>query len=390
MLFNCFLFFCAQLSIASFYALWYHFGRARTAQAYPTECAFSWEGGRDMGLPDRRWAKRLLDYMSRGMLALHVFFAFYYVTYSVVPMFCINAACALINVLGLFLLRKGQIRAQVLMLYLSELAHVAACAVLLGWSAGFQLPLLGLTCAIFLGEFLGRLMKLPYVRALPLGLVSLALYLLLFPRTFHQAGMLAFQQSSVFIIQLVWSSAVFALLVSGLYSVMQLTSVSQHSLTSKAETDELTGLINRAGYDRLLEELDLNDTFLLLVDTDKFKGINDRFGHETGDRVLQKISKCLLANFRQEDYVCRIGGDEFAVLMLNIRTLKDEGIRDKIRFINRELAASAADELPTVSVSVGAARGAGAENWTALFKQADAALYQVKKAGGRGCRIYGQ
>ena len=108
--------------------------------------------------------------------------------------------------------------------------------------------------------------------------MNLALYVLLLPRTFHQAGLLAFQQSSVFIIQLVWSAAVFALLVWGLYSAMQLTSFSQHSLTSKAETDELTGLINRAGYDRLLEELDLSSTLLLLVDTDKFKGINDRFG----------------------------------------------------------------------------------------------------------------
>ena len=343
-----------------------------------------------MGLPDRRWAKRLLDCTSKGMLALHLFFAFYYATYSVLPMFGVNAVCALVNLIGLFLLRRGRVRSQILMLYLSELAHVTACTVLLGWSAGFQLPLVGLTCMIFLGEFLGRLLKLPYVRALPFGLVNLALYVLLFPRTFHQAGLLAFQQSSVFIIQLVWSAAVFALLVWGLYSAMQLTSFSQHSLTSKAETDELTGLINRAGYDRLLEELDLSSTLLLLVDTDKFKGINDRFGHETGDRVLQKIANSLLANFRQEDYVCRIGGDEFAVLMQNVGTLEDERICDKIRFINRELAASAADELPTVSVSVGAARGTGAENWTVLFKQADSALYQVKKAGGRGCRIYGQ
>ena len=76
--------------------------------------------------------------------------------------------------------------------------------------------------------------------------------------------------------------------------------------------------------------------------------------------------------------------------MQNVGTLEDERICDKIRFINRELAASAADELPTVSVSVGAARGTGAKDWTALFKQADSALYQVKKAGGRGCRIYGQ
>jgi GGDEF domain-containing protein len=68
--------------------------------------------------------------------------------------------------------------------------------------------------------------------------------------------------------------------------------------------------------------------------------------------------------------------------------LQQRGERWKIRFINRELAASAADELPTVSVSVGVARGTGASNWTELFKQADSVLYGVKQDGGRGCRVY--
>ena len=72
----------------------------------------------------------------------------------------------------------------------------------------------------------------------------------------------------------------------------------------------------------------------------KFKGINDNYGHETGDQVLKKNSKSLLANFRHNDYVCRIGGDEFAVLMLNTGPLADEKILEKIRFINRELAGS--------------------------------------------------
>ena len=343
-----------------------------------------------MGVPDRKWAKRLLDNTSRGLLGMHVFMAFYYVTWAVLPMFCVNAACALINVIGLLLMRRGMTRTQIFLLYLSEFAHIAASVILLGWSAGFLVPLVGLTSMIFLAEFLGRLLKLPYMRALPFGLVNLALYVLAFPRCFHQAGLLAFSQSSVYVIQLVWSGCVFALLTMGMHAVMYLTTISQHSLTSKAETDELTGLINRAGYDRLLEEIDLPDTILLLVDTDRFKGINDHFGHDTGDRVLQKIANSLLANFRQDDCVCRIGGDEFAVLMRNTGTLENEKLHDKVRYINRELAASAADELPTVSVSVGVARGSDAGSWTELFKLADAALYQVKKAGGRGCRIHGE
>ena len=341
-----------------------------------------------MGLPDRKWAKRLLDSASQGLLVLHVVLAFYYATYSVLPMLFVNAVCALSNVIGFLLLRRGQIRTHIFMLYVSELIHLTFSALLLGWSAGFQLPLIGLTSMFFLGEYVGRSLKVPYVPALPLALAGFGVYVLVFPRFFHKPGLFPFPQSSVSMIQIFWSTAVFALVIWGLVSVAHLTSVSEHSLINKAETDELTGLINRAGYDRLLEELDLNDITLLLVDTDKFKGINDRFGHETGDRVLKKIAKSLLANFRQNDYVCRIGGDEFAVLMMNTGSLEDDRLCEKIRFINRDLAGTAADELPAVSVSVGAASGTGAESWTALFKQADAALYEVKQSGGRGCRIY--
>ena len=341
-----------------------------------------------MGSPDRKWAKRLLDAVSRGLIALHILLALYYATYSLLLMFLINAACAVCDAVGLYLLKQGKVRAHILLLYCSELVQLAVSVIFVGWSAGFQLPLVALTCMTFLGEYLGRSLKLPYVPALPLGLVNLGVYVLAYPRFFYKPGLYGLEQAVVFMLQILWSAGLFALLVWGLVSVVNLTTVSEHRLTNKAETDELTGLLNRAGYDRLLEELDVPDTILLLVDTDKFKGINDRFGHETGDRVLQKIAKSLLANFRQNDYVCRIGGDEFAVLMLNTGALENERIREKIRFINRELAASAADDLPAVSVSVGVARGTGAASWKELFNQADAALYQVKKAGGRDCRIH--
>lgn len=341
-----------------------------------------------MGLPDRRWAKRLLDNTSRGLLALHVLLALYYATYALLVMFLVNLACAVCDGIGLYLLKKGRMRTHILILYVSELLQITLSVILLGWSAGFQLPLVGLTGMVFLGEYLGRSAKLPYVPALPLGLVDLGVYVLAYPRFFYAPGVYALPQSAVYMLQLLWGTALFALLVWGLLSVVRLSSASEYSLINKAETDELTGLINRAGYDRLLEELELKNTILLLVDTDKFKGINDRFGHETGDRVLKKIAKSLLANFRQNDYVCRIGGDEFAVLMRGTGPLEDARIQEKIRYINRELAASAADELPAVSVSVGVARGSGAGDWTTLFKQADSVLYKVKQDGGRGCIVY--
>ena len=338
---------------------------------------------------DRVWAKRLLDSMSRGLIALHVLLALCYLSNTLMPMFYANALCILLNTFGLYLLKKGRARTQILMIYFSELVQLALSVLFVGHGAGFQLPLVGLTCMAFLAEYLGRSMKLEYVPAMPLAVSSFVVYALLFTRSFYGPGLVPFPESAATMLQTIWSTAVFILLIGGMLSALRLTSASEHTLTSRAETDELTGLINRAGYDRILEELNVQDAILLLVDTDKFKGINDRYGHETGDRVLQKIAKTLLGYFRHEDYVCRIGGDEFAVVLVNAGAIEDEKLREKTRFINCELAGTAADELPAVSVSVGVARGKGAEDWTELFKQADTALYQVKQEGGRGCRIWG-
>ena len=340
-----------------------------------------------MGLPDQKWAKSLFERTSLGLIPLHLFLTLYYAIHSVLLMVAVNAVCALSCALALYQLRKGQIRFHILTLYVTELIQLTVTAVCVGWGAGFQLPLIVLTAMIFLSEYLGRSMKLPFIPALPTAAVNFAVYMLVFPRFFHRPGLLDLPYDTVFPVENLLSFLAFGLLVWGMLSVVQLTSVSEHSLANKAETDELTGLYNRAGYDRLLEELDLKTTTLLLVDTDKFKGINDRFGHDMGDRVLQKISRSLLGNFRQNDYVCRIGGDEFAVLMVNVGALEDDKVSEKIRFINRELAATAADDLPAVSVSVGVAHGGGAENWTELFKRADSALYRVKQDGGRGCRV---
>ena len=150
-----------------------------------------------------------------------------------------------------------------------------------------------------------------------------------------------------------------------------------------ATHDSLTRVYNRAGYDLLLSNLELSTTLLLLIDGDYFKRINDRYGHEVGDRTLQKLAAVLVQNFRGEDYVCRVGGDEFIVLIRNADRSRDQEVRDRVGRINAQLA-DTADGLPEFSVSVGAAHGEGAADSTELFEQADRALYETKRAGRRG------
>ena len=163
---------------------------------------------------------------------------------------------------------------------------------------------------------------------------------------------------------------------------------NRKQLAYEAKHDTLTRVLNRSGYEHLLQTENLRTCTLLLVDVDKFKGINDTYGHKTGDKVLQKVASSLTENFRADDSVCRIGGDEFAVLMTRSGMENWEQIRDKITRINDNLV-HPTDGLPTVSISVGVAFGNCWKTTGALDKDADLALYEVKEHGRCGVAYYG-
>jgi len=140
--------------------------------------------------------------------------------------------------------------------------------------------------------------------------------------------------------------------------------------------------MHRAGYDLLLSSIDLNSTYMMLFDVDNFKTINDTYGHETGDKVLVKLVNILKNNFRSEDYICRIGGDEFVVFMVHSSRVQEALVARKIKAINEDLSETD-DELPPVSVSVGITHGTEASDTTDLFEKTDAAMYQAKQNGKR-------
>lgn len=155
---------------------------------------------------------------------------------------------------------------------------------------------------------------------------------------------------------------------------------SLESLSFRASHDELSGLYNRAGYDLLLSSIDLESTYMLLFDVDNFKTINDNYGHGAGDEAIRNVARVLKENFRSDDYVCRIGGDEFVVLMVHAPKSAKNLIATKIKHINDELGNSR-DNLPSYSVSVGIAHGSDSTDAINLFAKCDTALYESKARG---------
>ncbi len=161
---------------------------------------------------------------------------------------------------------------------------------------------------------------------------------------------------------------------------------SQEMLAYEATHDQLTDLYNRKGFESLRSSVRSSSAALILFDVDKFKTVNDTYGHETGDRVLIHVAKTVRANFRSSDYICRIGGDEFAVIMTDTNRDYADQIKAKIAHIN-EIFASPEDDLPKVSISAGVYFCGAPLNSQSAYKAADAALYKVKGSGGRGCEI---
>ncbi len=159
-------------------------------------------------------------------------------------------------------------------------------------------------------------------------------------------------------------------------------------LAYEASHDKLTGLYNRVGYDNLIKTTDMTTAALLLIDVDKFKHVNDTYGHAMGDKVLANIAHVLRESFRSGDYVCRVGGDEFATIMVNTGPQFAELIRGKVEHINERLL-HPEDDMPPISVSVGVAFGGEARGSTgSVVKDADVALYQVKENGRCGVAFF--
>jgi len=168
----------------------------------------------------------------------------------------------------------------------------------------------------------------------------------------------------------------------------------QDELSHQAFHDSLTGLANRALFKDRVEHALLRTRrrrrplAVLFLDLDRFKAINDSFGHASGDALLTAVSQRLSGCVRVEDTVARLGGDEFAVLVENLAGDAElDIVAERIRDTFREPIVIDGREL-VVAASVGIALShSGDETADDLLRNADLAMYRAK-AGGGGARLY--
>lgn len=158
--------------------------------------------------------------------------------------------------------------------------------------------------------------------------------------------------------------------------------------------DALTGIFNRK---KIMEDINLllinkSESFaVLFIDLDKFKSINDRYGHETGDIVLKSVALRLKSMIGERDIISRIGGDEFVIILRDLESTKyaedvAQAIVEEMSTVftlkNRRLYIGA-----SIGISLYPEHGTTADT---LISKADIAMYQVKNSGGCGYLKYSE
>ena len=185
--------------------------------------------------------------------------------------------------------------------------------------------------------------------------------------------------------------------VEGSYEVRHLANVYNEVLKDNAEKtealsyaathDALTGLYNRAEFDRVYGESEGEKIGIMVADVDHFKQFNDEFGHEVGDLVLKTVASALSGHFRSVDFVSRIGGDEFCVIMPGTSQQDAPVLLEKVEQINRELLETR-EGLPPITLSAGFAFWDRPSPGESLFRDADKTLLELKKNRTVCCAAY--
>ena len=171
---------------------------------------------------------------------------------------------------------------------------------------------------------------------------------------------------------------------------------AEAQLQHMADHDPLTGLLNRRSFERELERHIAHmrrygaEGAAIVLDVDRFKPINDTFGHGAGDRLIVRVAEIVRARLRTTDAIARLGGDEFAILLPKADRAGAEAVaRSLVETVRAEAIQDKGAEPITISVGVAMLDEHPAPSTAAIVAAADLAMYEAKRAGRNGYAIFG-
>lgn len=163
----------------------------------------------------------------------------------------------------------------------------------------------------------------------------------------------------------------------------------QKALQYEVSHDILTGISNRHEYTSICNRLAKSNVIYIIADVDKFKDINDTFGHAIGDQVLSEVARKLRETFLNHDRVFRVGGDEFIIFIEDVSKERKKELELTLADINNTFAQRHEyQDFPLVSLSFGIVEKDENMTFEDAYRIADKALYKVKITGGCGFEFY--
>ncbi len=285
----------------------------------------------------------------------------------------------------LWLLRQRKNRPAVILIWTEVFTHAAIGTLLTGWDSGYYYYLLMFVPTIIVST--------PRRAAYWMLGALWCFYVALFLMMEHFPPFQPISQPALFLLQAFNATVLFAMVGYFVFMYQRLANDADEKLKLLATTDPLTGLFNRryaletAMREAALFERGARDLSYILADIDHFKSINDRLGHEAGDRALVAVSAALRGVTRVQDVLSRWGGEEFLFVLPDTPRGGAADLANRIRAVVAGL-----EPIPgmgKITLTFGVSSQRRHETCDAAIARADKALYEGKRAG-RNCVILEQ
>lgn len=337
-----------------------------------------------------RGAKLAMSAVAGCFLLIHVALLYLFQRYGVTPMAYFNVFSIAFYAFCFYMVHREWLKVTSIAIYLEVVVHMVLAVHFVGWECGFQITLIGMMTMLFFSEYVGRILQVPYVHALPFAILGMVAYVGVYIAGIHYPPPYTLPDDVEFILEIAWGVVVFAIVMVALQAYVFLTFKSEARLSTQVVHDALTGLPNRYYMTShlsncLAEVKDHSDKgfWLAICDIDNFKSVNDTYGHNCGDFVLKTLGEIMAAS-TEGLQLCRWGGEEF---LLVGPVSENGGMDEAYAFLDR-LRATVSEHVfwyeetrLAITVTIGLAQYVQGESAIEWVNAADKMLYAGKTNG---------
>ena len=345
-----------------------------------------WWGVKIMdGLLDIRGVKNMARFISSCFLLVHLAMVAIFWRCGVMPMAYFNVGSIIFYVFSFALIQKELWWLYTDLVYAEVVAHMSCAILFTGWNSDFQVTLVGMSSFAFFAEYLERYLGIRHSNALLLCVFGASAYMATCALSAIYPAPYSMPYTVSLLLRLSLGAVVFVVSTMVLYAFVHEATKSERALINRLMHDKLTGLPNRhfvADYMKKLSKSGRLDTYwVALADIDDFKKVNDTYGHNCGDLVLETVAH-LLQESLVDAQVCRWGGEEF----LAVGPIGD-GMDSQIDMLDRARKAVERQSLwheenrVNVTITIGVAPYQDGYTTSEWINVADEKLYEGKKSG---------